>query len=695
MTTGLRSFAQETKPHFCGTESRLQQLYAEHPELEEDYRQFFQNNLTVVKGGEQTRFIYKIPVVFHILHEYGIENITDAQVYDQMEILNEDYRKLNPDFSEVISEFLGIAADCEIEFQLATLDPWGQCTNGIEHIYSHQTNLGDDYSKLNQWHRSKYLNVWVCKSFEESGLQAYAFYPTAVEGSFFWADGVIMLHQNVGHSGTAEFGNQHILTHEIAHWMGLPHIWGSNNDPMTGCGDDGIADTPITAGHQDCTNLLDDNCVPGVIENVQNYMDYSGCNRMFTEGQAAFMTNTLLGQTAQRNNLWTEATHTATGINVIPPPTCIPAADFSSDERTICAGDQIQFTDASWRAGVTAFNWTFPGGTPATSTDANPLITYNTPGYYNVKLRVSNSAGADSMIFENMIFVSGNWSDFTGPVVDDYESVSANWWLVQNPENNYGVFHQEDGVGKDLSNCYALRVYRDLSQVDPFTEDWFYNGRLGGSKDNLISPSYNLSTTSNVSVSFDYAYGTKATAIDDVTEVLRVYSSRDCGKTWQLRTTIDGSDLLTVGYVGNTDFAPVSNSEWKTATFTYNANSTDVQTRFRWEMTASDKSNNFFIDNINIDGTLSISEADASNALITVAPNPVQAGSAVSVTVENVQGNLELQLTDINGALVSTTAVGSVNGTQTVQIPVPVAKGCYFLNAVQGNMRSTHRVIVF
>jgi hypothetical protein len=166
MFAGSAASAQES-PHFCGTTEKLRQMYAEHPELAEDYRLFLQNNATIVKDGDQTRFIYKIPVVFHILHEYGTENITDAQVHSQMEILNEDFRKMNADISEVISEFTGIAADCQIEFYLATLDPWGNCTNGIEHIYTHLTNLGDDYSKLNQWHRSKYLNIWVCKSFDD------------------------------------------------------------------------------------------------------------------------------------------------------------------------------------------------------------------------------------------------------------------------------------------------------------------------------------------------------------------------------------------------------------------------------------------------------------------------------------------------------------------------------------------------
>jgi PKD repeat protein len=697
LLAGTPAKAQEPSPHFCGSDARLQQLIAANPELKEDIRRFIENNATVRKEGDQTRTIYKVPVVFHILHDYGTENITDAQVHSQMEILNEDYRKQNADLANVIAEFAGITGDVQIEFELATLDPWGNCTNGIEHLYSHLTYLGDDFSKINAWHRSKYLNVWVCKTFDDPTLGAYSFGPAAVQGGFFFADGVIILSNLVGNIGTAGPGGDHVLTHEIAHWLGLPHTWGNTNDPTIACGDDGIADTPITKGHDNCSNLYDSTCVPGVIENVQNFLEYSGCNFMFTQGQATFMQNTIQGETAQRNNLWTEENHLETGVNVTPPPTCKPVADFTSDKRMACVGDDIQFKDASWRAGVTEFAWTFTGGTPAASNMANPVVSYAQPGYYTVTLTVSNAAGSDTKTFTDMLYISGNWSEFTGPFLDDYESASANWWIVQNPEDNFGEFRLTPGVGKDLSKCYVLESYRDVSQADPYTADWFYPNRLGGSKDYLISPSYNLSNTTNVTVSFDYAYGTNTTDMDNVTEEVRVYSSRDCGKTWQPRmdATLNGTDLLTVGYVGDHAFVPANNNEWRTQTFTYNTTAQDTKTRFRFEFKASDFSNNLYIDNINITGTLGIEEADGTSAVISLSPNPVQSGGAIDVLVENGTETLYLELLDVNGALVSTTTIGAVNGTQTVQLSAPFAKGCYFLNAVRGDSRTTHRVIVF
>jgi hypothetical protein len=180
----------------------------------------------------------------------------------------------------------------------------------------------------------------------------------------------------------------------------------------------------------------------------------------------------------------------------------------------------------------------------------------------------------------------------------------------------------------------------------------------------------------------------------DIKEKIVVYSSRDCGKTWTLRTTIDNEDVVTAGYVGNNDFVPANNAQWKTASFNYSATSTDTKTRFRIEFVASDYSSNLYIDNWNVSGTLSIEDNGVVNN-VSISPNPVASGSDISVELTDVVAGMELQVVDINGSLISTTKVSEANGTQVVKIPMNVAQGCYFINAVQGNAKSTHRVVVF
>ncbi len=155
---GLTSTVFGQEKHFsCGNAEQLKKLYAENPGLEADYYHLLNKNKSIIhsKSGDDTT-IYTIPIVFHILHEYGAENITDAQVYDEMQILNEDYSNTNPDAGAVVNPFDTIVGTAKIRFVLAKYDPFGNCTNGIEHIYTHMANKGDDYSKIHQWNRKEY-----------------------------------------------------------------------------------------------------------------------------------------------------------------------------------------------------------------------------------------------------------------------------------------------------------------------------------------------------------------------------------------------------------------------------------------------------------------------------------------------------------------------------------------------------------
>ena len=212
--------------------------------------------------------------MFHIIHQYGTEDISDAQILDEVKILNRDYNRENADTVDVVDEFKHNIGKINITFRLATIDPWGNYTNGIDRIASLQTYVGNDGSKLNPWLRSKYLNVWVVKQMT-NGVAGYAFYPSAVDGvNGVKKDGVIILSEYIGSIGSSTVNTSRALTHEIGHYLNLPHTWGNTNDPGVSCGDDGIQDTPITKGHTTCS-LTDGDCFPNIIENVQNYMEYA------------------------------------------------------------------------------------------------------------------------------------------------------------------------------------------------------------------------------------------------------------------------------------------------------------------------------------------------------------------------------------------------------------------------------------
>jgi hypothetical protein len=707
---GLSTTLVAQEKHFnCGNyKEQTLKLWAEHPELEADYYHLLHKSKTTGqnKSGDDTT-VYTIPIVFHILHEYGSENITDAQVIDAVAILNEDYSNTNPDNNTAVAPFDTVVGTAKIRFKLANLDPYGNCTNGIEHIYTHMANYGDDFSKLHQWNRKEYLNVWVTNTIGSSGVAGYAYYPNSTEGNFFWADGIYILNDYIGSIGTSNPGSSRALTHEIGHWLSLSHTWGNNNENNVACGDDAALDTPETKGsptgvcnyNANTCNDTDQGSSGywpiDVQDQVQNYMDYSYCSMMFTKMQVNQMRNTLNEETAYRNNLWVDSnlvlTLGSTDFNAAPVQ-CAPIADFHILKHMICVGDNATYKNDSYNGTVDTYAWSFPGGTPATSSSPNPTVTYAQPGFYSATLTVSNAAGSSTKTITNVVYASAPWVEHNGPYVENFNS-GNDFWISQNPENNHAYFHRIPSNGVDNSACYMLNNWKDVSNAAQFSDDYFYYDRLGYSKDSLTTASYDLSNTTGVTVSFDYAYGTKGTSLDVVTEKLVVYSSRDCGKTWTQRKLIQDEDLLTVGYVGNNNFMPNNNSQWKTASFSYTPNSSDTKTRFRFAFTASDVSSNLFIDNFNVSGTLGI--ADANLGTISVSPNPVAAGSDLNIEVSGNTEDMELIVLDTKGAIVNVISVPNTNGTQTINVPMNVAKGCYFINAVQGANKTTHKVVVY
>ncbi|MCB0789477.1 MAG: hypothetical protein KDB75_09250, partial [Flavobacteriales bacterium] len=274
---------------------KLAQIAEADDELELLTAEYVADNYGRAGGGQ-----YVIPVVFHIIHNNGPENISNEQVIDAVRVLNDDFNKLNADWDNVNAAFLGLVADVGVQFRLATKDPFGNCTNGITRTVSTLTYQGDqDMKDLVQWPRNKYLNVWVAASAD--GAAGYTFRPNAVSQS--WAaswDGIVLLHNYTGSIGTSAPSRSRTLTHEVGHWINLAHTWGNSNEPglTSNCnGDDNVSDTPNTIGWTSCS-LNGSTC--GSLDNVENYMEYSYCSKMFTEGQKQRMLAALNSGTAQR-----------------------------------------------------------------------------------------------------------------------------------------------------------------------------------------------------------------------------------------------------------------------------------------------------------------------------------------------------------------------------------------------------------
>jgi hypothetical protein len=243
----------------------------------------------------------RIPVVVHVAWNTATQNISDAQIQSQIDVLNQDFRMTNADIGQVPTVWQSVAADAQVEFVLATTDPQGNPTAGITRTQTQRmsfTPAGNPIKSAamggaDPWPADQYLNIWVGQL--SGGLLGYAQFP----GGPAATDGVVILHSGFGTTGTAAapFDRGRTATHEIGHWLNLFHIWG---DDGTGCnGTDEVDDTPNQAG----PNLGSPTFPRVTCQNdpngdmFMNYMDFTddAAMFMFTAGQVLRMRAALDG----------------------------------------------------------------------------------------------------------------------------------------------------------------------------------------------------------------------------------------------------------------------------------------------------------------------------------------------------------------------------------------------------------------
>ena len=655
---------QDGKPktQLCGTDEMHQEIFKNYPDLNDkiiknyEFLNEFTHNFIRQKNNKSV--VYKIPVVFHIIHNYGTENISNAQIYDAIRVANRNLRKQNPDTTDIVPFFKPRAADCEIELVLAQKDPDGNCHSGINRIASTLTNIGDHQVKnLIQWDPSKYLNIYVCA--EAAGLAGHALMPSTADTLPQW-DGIVIQHSYLGSIGTSSPFKSVVLTHELGHYFNLQHIWGGNNVPgffylpvaqQTNCNfDDDVLDTPNTIGWQSC-NLNGISC-DDTLDNVQNFMDYAYCARMLTYGQRDRMHACLNSPIANRNNLWTAPNLAATGTD---GTNNFCAADFTADKQVICAGQQVKFADISYH-GIQSRNWTFAGGTPSSSTDSVITVTYSTPGTYAVTIQVSDGNNSLTKTETSYITVLAN-TGTTVPFAENFESFSdlaSNNWFVVNPHNDAG-FELNSNIGFSGVKSAWLNNY-SISE----------NGR----KDELISPVYTLSNITNLQVSFRYAYARKDSTSNDR---LYVFLTSNCGNNWLIKKSINTSNLSTAPNQ-TTPFTP-NNSQWKTDFIT---NMTGIQpnTPFRIKFVfESGGGNNFYLDDINIGYNLNSTEENYPIQKLQIFPNP--ANNVVTLIFsknENLEN--EICIFDLKGKIVFKTKAH--NNITKIDIS-NIENGIYFI----------------
>lgn len=678
--------SHESNENWCGKHHFTEKYYETHPEqraIDEaetaDFNRFARSFDTSQKGDGS---VYIIPVVFHVVHQGGEENISDAQIHSAIEVMNQDFSASNPDLGQTIPEFEDIIADVGIEFRLARIDPAGNCTNGINRVFNTDTYDGDEEDIKSGdaaiWDRNSYLNVWTVGNIE-GGTVAFSRFPSP------WTvliDGVMTEHNAVGAIGTADDHLLHTLSHEVGHFLRLEHVWGDSNTPgvASNCNmDDGVSDTPLTEGrqwsNQNC-DYYDETC--GSLDNVQNQMDYSFCSTMFTEGQKTRMLAALTSSTGGRNQLWTNNNLSDTGVNA---PEVICFADFStSDDPIICPGQVLEFTDLSFN-GITTREWTFEGGTPATSDVASPEVSWDTPGTYDVTLTVGNANGdltEEKLGFitvlpegENSIPFSEGFESFTSLEDNDQN------WFVSDPGEPDQKWELKEGV-----------AYTGTKSI-------WVNGRQNDNDavEIISSPTYDLSGVSeNAILTFKYAHAKRLTNSDDR---LRVIITKNCGDLWSVRKTLDIDDLPTVPNNVTGEFVPTSQDQWAEVSID---NIVSVflndQFRIRFEYT-SYRGNNLYIDDINLidAATVGLEGVTFLNKL-DLYPNPSTSHTTLTYGLER-SSDVQVDVLDMSGRIVNQVFFGTqAAGDQNIDIELSdLVSGVYLVRVQSAGEQIVRKLV--
>ena len=679
----------------CLTEILFREKAAQNPDLlkqreeQEAYIEEFIRTASVQRAASGVVRI--IPTVVHVIHYGGPENISDAQIHNALEILNADMRRLNADTTQTPAAFRSVAADSEIEFQLAKLDPNGNCTNGIVRVYNSMTyNARDNVKALSYWPRNQYLNLWVVNSITNvSGLpgQVIGFAQFPGLGSAA-TDGVVIKYDYMGVIGAANASNGgRTVTHEVGHWLGLRHIWGDDGGACGGNGDF-VGDTPDQADwtFSICpTYPHTDNCSslsPGIM--FSNYMDYTNgnCQNLFTEGQVMRFNATLSSAVSGRNNLYLPANLLATGITGGSTGICAAEADFIPETEYVCEGTTITFEDESWNGTVLSRVWQFPGGLPSTDTSANPAIIYNTAGTYDVTLTVTNANGTTTKTVAGKVVVSVNNPVATVPLNEGFESAATF------PYAEWGV----NNTNGPASNTFAVTA---LAGSQGSGHSLLLNNFSNNDKgfDELVTPSFDLTNVTNTLLTFDVAFAPRRVT-PAPNDKLVVFYSLNCGRTWQARLTITSSQLSTIMDSLSINFVPLT-SQWSTKTL--NLATTSISTkpnvRFKFQF-VHDTGNNFYIDNINLNGTVTaLDEINAQNVAVKVYPNPSASDTYVDFSLI-VAGKVTITITDVSGRIISTFSDDLAAGDHQYTIPEGLVQGVYMVQFNFGGYSATKRVVI-
>ena len=435
--------------------------------------------------------------------------------------------------------------------------------------------------------------------------------------------------------------------------------------------------TNTTTTDQFIPASIDDWCFGGQVGSGCKTLDLSAYDGMSNillafENVNAYGNNTFLDNISLTSNCFIEAG--------------APTTEFFADINTGCEGTVIQFTDISYgNPNPTSWNWSFPGGTPSSSTAQNPSVTYNTEGVYNVSLTTSNGGASNNQTLNNYVNINNNTThDF---YVEGFENENSGW-TVSNPDN--GMTWERVQVGGTQSGDFAYYLYH-------------YEYETLGEIDQLISPTLDFSTRANVSLELDYAY---AKYDNNYTDEFKVYVSNNGGSNYDLvfSGSENGAGNFATREATTTNFIPNQASDWCYAgNFGASCLSIDLSDyddlsniKIRLE-TVNGYSNNMYVDNVRLTSNCDNSIATENLASITdwnIFPNP-NAGQFTLSMNNDKAANYRIQILDVLGQLVVEKEISTTGASSQTQFDLSrFPSGTYLIKLSDGVGSEVRKVVV-
>lgn len=589
--------------------------------------------------------IITLPIVVHVIHNGESigngTNIPDQQIFSQIEVLNRDFRRQNPDTVNTPVVFRPVAADVEIQFELAKQDPEGLPTNGINRVAGTKPVYDfddiEELSSLSYWPAEDYINIWVV-NFSSGNLGIAQFPISGLEGleDLFavnrLTDGIMVGHRFFGtndeqsfESLQSPFDKGRTTTHEMGHFLGLRHIWGDGNCDV----DDFCEDTPLQSSST--SGCGEEKVTCGSLDMSDNYLDFTddACMNLFTQCQKDRM-RVVLENSPRRRTL----SISAGLVDPVMVANNLGVRRILSPQRGECSGTILPRVELRNYGTNNVSNFVLSMELNDTliqsleiSTELAPqelsTLDFNlltlAPGNYDVTFYIAaTNGGADAFTKNDTVNLNFHVTTTSQTPFQEFFTTLPEEWIVKNPDNEI-TWDLTAAPGNGFNNQGLFMNFFDYAESS------------AGELDLFISPTYNFTDVLFADLSFEYAYAQNPTS--NYPEGLIVAVSTDCGNTFKESNYIFNRFGTELSTANDTDqpFVPGTTLDWQSETIDLNKfiGQQNVTVAF---MAVNGSGNNLYIDDLQL-------RLEREFSLKLVNPPLVSCGNSIVPQIEFVNPN--------------------------------------------------------